>query len=366
MVVEEEHPSPELPSHCGEKDASWTHLYYVVADDGGTSFDTSSVRYLNSMPSLPTNVQVLVLIDRCNSPVTSITTTAGTVKDTCAQLYRVLGDGRIELLDRSPHKMDWRDASSGDVSMCDPATLAGFVEFGMKYTNSTNYSLIVAGHGDGDSVGYDSTNDSALNPIELGAALDQALRGVNDVCHPKLDLVVMAACAMATAGTYVALAPYADHLIASQENIYGYDFHWMGTSGPEVDAGLISVEAITRALEAARVEGGDGVGQQVTWRLDAAAAEELQTLVRELSSELGQLGLDQDDLEDERFNQRGYDLRSVAERIEQPAFSEALEALLQKVVLSKTELSSSNVERLEGCGMSGTSSGLSLGGTSIF
>ena len=89
-------------------------------------------------------------------------------------------------------------------------------------------------------------------------------------------------------------------------------------------------------------------------------------LVRELGSVLGDLGLDQGDLEDERFNQRGYDLRLVSERVERPELIQALDALLDRVVLSKTELSSGNIERLQGCGMSGTSSGLSLGGTSIF
>jgi predicted small lipoprotein YifL len=371
-VPDSTEPEPESittssrPSHCPQKDQSWTHLFYVVADDGGTAFDTSSVRYLNTMPTLPTNVQMLVLIDRCATPVTSISSTNGPIKESCAQLYRILGDGRLELLDMAPHKLDWLDDSSGDVSMGNPSTLAGFLEFGMSYTDTTNYSLIVAGHGDGDSVGYDSTNDSALNPVELGVALDRALTAMNDECHPKMDLVVMAACAMATAGTYTSLAPHAEYLIASQENIYGYDFHWMGTAGPEGDVGPIHIEDISLALASARVEGEEGMGQQVTWRLNEDDGVALLELVREIGKGLADAGLEHEHLEDESFNQRGYDLRLVTERLSNAELLDSLDSLIERMVMSKTELSTGNRDRIDACGVSSTSSGLSLGGSSLF
>ena len=76
-------------AHCPNKDQSWTFLFYIVADDGSQSFDTSTARYLNTMPALAENVEALVLLDRCSYAYWPISTTDGRVLDTCAQLYRI-------------------------------------------------------------------------------------------------------------------------------------------------------------------------------------------------------------------------------------------------------------------------------------
>ena len=69
---------------CPNKDQSWTFLFYIVADDGSQSFDTSTARYLNTMPTLPENVEALVLLDRCATAYWPIFTTEGQVLETCA------------------------------------------------------------------------------------------------------------------------------------------------------------------------------------------------------------------------------------------------------------------------------------------
>ena len=117
----------------------------------------------------------------------------------------------------------------------------------MEQIDTTNYGLILSGHGNGDQVGFDSTNDSSLNHQELGFALEKAM-DTGDICRSKLDMVVMAACAMATAGVYSSLTPYVDWLIASQENIYGYDLNWMHKLGTESSNGSISKQEISTAL----------------------------------------------------------------------------------------------------------------------
>jgi hypothetical protein len=356
---------PDPTAHCPEKDQSWTFLFYIVADDGSQSFDTSTARYLNTMPTLPENVEALVLLDRCISAYWPISTTDGRVLDTCAQLYRIQKDGTPKLLDMSPYKLSWLDDSSGDVNMGSATTLTSFIQFGMEQIETTNYGLILSGHGNGDQVGFDSTNDTSLNHQELGFALEKAM-DTGDICRSKLDMVVMAACAMATAGVYSSLTPYVDWLIASQENIYGYDLNWMHKLGTESSNGSISKQEISTALIQSRVTGALGTGQQVTLDLSDENSETLQILVAEVGAILNANQTDRGDLEDAAFNQRTFDFRMVAEKSGDGALLETLDALLNKTVIEQTELSEELGAQLEAHGISVTTSDLGLAGSLIF
>lgn len=357
--------TPDPSADCPQKNQSWTFLFYIVADDGSQSFDTSTARYLNTMPTLPDNVEALVLLDRCVSAYWPISTTEGRVLDTCAQLYRIRKDGTPDLLDMSPYKLSWLDDSSGDVNMGSAATLTSFIQFGMEQIETTNYGLILSGHGNGDQVGFDSTNDSSLNHQELGFALEKAM-DTGDVCRSKLDLVVMAACAMATAGVYSSLTPYVDWLIASQENIYGYNLAWMHELGSQSSDGSISTQEISTALIQGRVTGVLGTGQQVTLDLSDENSQALQTLVAEVGAILNANQTDRGDLEDAAFNPRTFDFRMVAEKVGDNALLERVDTLLNKTVIEQTELSEELGPKLEAHGISVTTSDLGLAGSLIF
>ena len=360
-----EDSSSDPTAHCPEKDKSWGFLFYIVADDGSQSFDTSTARYINTMPTLPENVEALVLLDRCASAYWPISTTDGRVLDTCAQLYRIQKDGTPKLLDMSPYKLSWLDDSSGDVNMGSATTLTNFIQFGMEQIDTTNYGLILSGHGNGDQVGFDSTNDTSLNHQELGFALEKAM-DIGDVCRAKLDVVVMAACAMATAGVYSSLTPYVDWLIASQENIYGYDLTWMHALGSQSPEGKISKAEVSEALIQARVTGDTGTGQQVTLNLSDENSETLQILVAEVGAILNQSQTDRNDLEDTAFNPRTYDLRLVTEKTEDSALVEQVDELLQKTIVHQTQLSDGMLETIKAHGISVTTSDLGLAGSLIF
>ena len=246
------------------------------------------------------------------------------------------------------------------------ATLTSFIEYGMKEIETTNYGLILSGHGNGDQVGFDSTNDTSLNHQELGYALEQALGRVDEVCNPKLDLVVLAACAMATAGIYSSLTPHAHWLIASQENIYGYDFTWMHDLGGADAKGTIALDEVSQALSDARINGETGTGQQVTWALSQEKSETLQRITSEVGAMLISENVTKRELEDASFNPRTYDLRLVTEKVQSDALLIELDALLEQAVYEQTELSESLRDSIQGYGISVTTSDLGLPGSLLF
>ena len=366
QVLTQQDDSEASNNNCPEKDKSWTFLFYIVADDGSQSFDTSTARYLNTIPALPDNVEALVLLDRCSAPYWPIATTTGQVLDSCAQLYKIQRDGSPELLDKEPYKLSWLQGFEGDLNMGSADTLSHFILFGMGHTTTTNYGLILAGHGNGNQVGFDATNDSSLNHAELGFAFDKALTALARPCQPKLDIVVMAACAMATAGMYTSLAPYAQWLIASQENIYGYNLSWMhelGTSDPE---GYISKTAVSQALMNARIDGETGSGQQVTMVLTQEVAQTLDTLVTQVGAVLIEEDIARSTLEDASFNPRTYDFRLIAEKIQDEALLGKVDSVLDQAVFDQTELSEGMRDSLKACGISVTTSDLGLPGSLLF
>ena len=183
-------------------------LFHIVADDGSQKALIPVPRD-TSTPTGSENVEALMLLDRCYKCLLAHLYQRGSRAGHMCSTLPHSKDGTQSPVDMSPYKLSWLDDSSGDVNMGSATTLTSFIQFGMEQIETTNYGLILSGHGNGDQVGFDSTNDSSLNHQELGFALEKAM-DTGDVCRSKLDVVVMAACAMATAGVYSSLAYYVD------------------------------------------------------------------------------------------------------------------------------------------------------------
>ena len=117
------------------------------------------------------------------------------------QRWAVNGRG-IELLDEKKET----------VSMTDEDELASFIQFCAKKAPADRYMLIFWDHGGGSvsGYGYDETrpNDS-MNIGEIARGLEAG--GV------KFDFIGFDACLMGTLETAIAVEPYADYLIASEE-----------------------------------------------------------------------------------------------------------------------------------------------------
>ena len=171
---------------------------------------------------------------------------------------------------------------------------------------------------------------------------------------------------MATAGMYTSLTPYAQWLIASQENIYGYNLSWMhelGTSSPE---GYISKTEVSQALMNARIDGETGTGQQVTMVLTQEVAQTLDTLVTQVGAVLIEEDIARSTLEDASFNPRTYDFRLIAEKIQDEALLGKVDSVLDQAVFDQTELSEGMRDSLKACGISVTTSDLGLPGSLLF
>ena len=125
-------------------------------------------------------------------------------------------------------------------AMTKPETLASFIQFAAKQAPADRYMLILWDHGGGSVTGYGRdelyTSDT-MTTNEVAKALKAG--GV------KFDFVGFDACLMATLENAIAIEPYADYFIASEESEPGtgwYYTNWLSdlsanTSTPTLQLG---------------------------------------------------------------------------------------------------------------------------------
>ncbi|MBQ3273223.1 MAG: hypothetical protein IJH44_08330 [Solobacterium sp.] len=133
-----------------------------------------------------------------------------------------------------------RLATLDDRVMSDPGNLTDFIRFSSQNFPADRYMLILWDHGGGSVTGYchdqKHTGVTMTVPKIAKALADSGI---------KFDVVGFDACLMANAETAVAVAPYADYLIASEETEPGtgwYYTNWLSrlaanTSIPTVELG---------------------------------------------------------------------------------------------------------------------------------
>ena len=141
--------------------------------------------------------------------------------------------------------------NAGKVSMTDPKTLTDFIEYSADNFPANRYVLILWDHGGGSEAGfgYDENypNSGSLSPDLLAKALgDVDVKGNNI----KFDFIGFDACLMANVETAIALEPYADYLVASEETEPGegwFHTNWINmlennTSTPTLDIGKTIID----------------------------------------------------------------------------------------------------------------------------
>lgn len=96
-----------------------------------------------------------------------------------------------------------------------PSTLTEFINYGVKEFPADKYGLILWNHGAGSvfGFGYDEQHpdDTSLSLVEIQQGLQAAS------ITRKFTFIGFDACLMATLETALAISPYADYLVASQE-----------------------------------------------------------------------------------------------------------------------------------------------------
>ena len=141
--------------------------------------------------------------------------------------------------------------NAGKVSMTNPKTLTDFIEYSADNFPANRYVLILWDHGGGSEAGfgYDENypNSGSLSPDLLAKALGDVNVKGNNI---KFDFIGFDACLMANVETAIALEPYADYLVASEETEPGegwFHTNWINmlennTSTPTLDIGKTIID----------------------------------------------------------------------------------------------------------------------------
>jgi len=141
----------------------------------------------------------------------------------------------------------------GKRSMVDPATLADFIRYSTAKYPADRYMLVMWDHGGGSVSGY---GYDQLFPND-GMTIDEIKTGLErGGC--SFDLIGFDACLMATLETAMALEPYADYMVASEETEPGigwYYTNWItalsrNTSIPTTDLGKILIDDYVKEVRA--------------------------------------------------------------------------------------------------------------------
>ena len=128
--------------------------------------------------------------------------------------------GKLERWKMDSNGLSLQESLKGQ-AMTDPDVLSDFIRYCSKQAKADRYILIFWDHGGGSVTGYgydEKYPNDTMDISEIGKALKNG--GV------KFDLVGFDACLMATLETAIAVEPYADYLLASEESEPGTGWYY--------------------------------------------------------------------------------------------------------------------------------------------
>lgn len=159
--------------------------------------------------------------------------------------------------DRSLQKLE---GNLGRKAMTDSATLAEFIQYCSKNFPANRYILIMWDHGGGSLTGYGYDEvfpNGSMTVDRIAAGLKAG--GV------KFDIIGFDACLMANMETAIAVEPYADYLLASEETEPGtgwYHVDWLtqlanNSSTPSLDIGKTVIDGFCTTKQSNYVSASD-------------------------------------------------------------------------------------------------------------
>ena len=173
--------------------------------------------------SLGRNINLLIYTGGCKAWKNSA------VSSSDNQIWQVR-DGKLVCLQKD----------LGSVSMTDPGTLAGYIQWCAKNYPASRYELILWDHGGGSVSGYGYDEKFTSSGSISLAGLDSALSAAG----VKFDFIGFDACLMATVETALTMSQYADYLIASEETEPGVGWYytdWLTDFGKDTSKPTIQV-----------------------------------------------------------------------------------------------------------------------------
>lgn len=204
----------------GGKDTATIMVYMCGTDlESNYAMATNDLQeMINS--SLDTNrVKVIIYTGGCKRWKNSV------FSNSTNEIYQVVKGG-VERLSNN----------EGNVPMTKPSTLSGFIKYCKSKFPASRYGLILWDHGGGTLSGF-GVDEKFQSSGSM--SLDGISQALNDG-GVKFDFVGFDACLMATLENAMAVEPYADYLIASEETEPGYGWYyttWLSqlSSNPSMD-----------------------------------------------------------------------------------------------------------------------------------
>lgn len=165
----------------------------------------------------------------------------------------------------------------GSMSMMSAEAIGDFIRWGAENYPADRYAIVFWDHGGGTMLGFGSDEHDPEGLLMIGD-LAEGLRlgGVH------MDFVGFDACLMATLETALALSPYADYLIASEETEPGSGWmytNWLEQLGrePDADTEVIGQRIVEDYLSECQMSGDEGVTMAL---IDLSETDELYEAVR--------------------------------------------------------------------------------------
>ena len=183
---------------------TWTILVYVMGD---TDLEEFALTDFIEMAKVPTskNLNIVALFDRSDFYSEEGLLNIADFSDT--KIFQVK-NGTLNII---------KD-QMGELNLGNPETLADFISYGFSKFPSERNGLILWDHGAGwPGMGPDDGNDFDI--LDLQEISDGIEKGLENAGIDKLDLIGFDACLMGTFEVAMAMAEYAEVMVASQEQI---------------------------------------------------------------------------------------------------------------------------------------------------
>ncbi|MBZ4416408.1 clostripain-related cysteine peptidase [Myxococcus sp. RHSTA-1-4] len=201
-------PPPREHPASGE---SWTVLVYMVADNDLEPFALQDLEEMMQVGS-GRSLTIVAQIDRA---VGYSSSSIGSLPDfTTTKRLRVVPGG-VEAL-----------SDLGEVNMGVQQTLSDFIAWGVRSYPADRYALVFWDHG-GAWPGFGGDNSTPghdlLSIAELKAGIDSGMKAAG---LGQFALIGYDACLMATYEVALAMRPYGEYLLASEELEPGHGWDW--------------------------------------------------------------------------------------------------------------------------------------------
>ncbi|HEX8440687.1 clostripain-related cysteine peptidase [Archangium sp.] len=181
---------------------SWTVLVYMVADNNLEPFALQDIVEMAQVGSGP-NVNIVVQVDRAE----------GYSSDPLGSMPNWTTTRRMRVMPQAIENL----GDLGEVNMGSPQTLSNFIEWGVKSYPADRYALVFWDHG-GAWPGFggdDSTQEQdVLSIAELKSGIQA---GMQAAALKQFALIGYDACLMSTVEVALAMKPFGEYLLASEE-----------------------------------------------------------------------------------------------------------------------------------------------------